>query len=282
MLKNLIFSILFIGGMNFSIGHSSLYGSILQEEVKANDNISSLLNLVGQKCTVFLKNGDGKYGTLWELGEDFIILKIKKGPLYSKEEKFAISEIKFLEDSDGNKIEIKNIKANESKAEYFKDSKTEESYIPLETVLKNSNEKESGQKDNRLNQSSISLQSKSSKSTQELSFKSNGSKKTEPTNPGLVVVSRPSKNTKKNTRGIKQSLNKKQKTVQNAKAKTKTAETEIQQQPIASKEVVETVTPETKKIRILKYQTAILFSATLMAFTFIFFLKIKGMKGYTY
>lgn len=67
---------------------------------------SRLLALIGQKCTVTLKKGDLVSGTLWDYGDDFVALKVKKGPLFSKTERFEFSEIKYIDDAFGNRIDF--------------------------------------------------------------------------------------------------------------------------------------------------------------------------------
>ncbi|RMF65353.1 MAG: hypothetical protein D6743_08105 [Calditrichaeota bacterium] len=65
------------------------------------DRISSiLLPLVGQKCKIHFKSGEVKRGTLWDFDEEQVVVKIKKGLLYSKAERFKLQDIEYVEDSD--------------------------------------------------------------------------------------------------------------------------------------------------------------------------------------
>lgn len=293
MLKNVVVSVLFILGVSFAAGYSSLlYGSDPQEGVKAIDDLPSFLSLVGQKCTVFLNNGTGKYGTLWEIGEDFIIIKIKKGPLYSKEEKFAFSEIDYLEDTNGKKFQLTKFKEPDPENENLKDTKKEEEYIPLETVLDKLDENGGEQKDKQFAGAKSDTPNDRPKSKQDSSLNSDKKDKTATTKPGLVIVSRKSKKPPKAVGNGTKPLNAEKKTSNKAKvksngkstalAKSETTTSKSQQQSKVSKEGVEAVPPESKNLRILKYQTVILFSVAILAFTLMFLLKVKEIKGYNY
>ncbi len=70
----------------------------------AQQHSSKLLALIGQKCTAMLTNGDLVSGTLWDYGDDYVSLKVKKGLLYSKTEKYGISEIEYIDDALGNRL----------------------------------------------------------------------------------------------------------------------------------------------------------------------------------
>lgn len=80
--------------------------STLAQTQNTSADAASLMPLVGKKCTLFINNGDKVSGTLWDYGQDYITLKVKKGLLYSKAEKFPISDIKYLQDSKGKKIKL--------------------------------------------------------------------------------------------------------------------------------------------------------------------------------
>ncbi len=70
----------------------------------ASDNpLAFLKPLAGKKCAVHLKNGEVINGTLWVYGTDHVSVKVKKGLLYSKTEKYLASEIDFLKDEAANR-----------------------------------------------------------------------------------------------------------------------------------------------------------------------------------
>lgn len=286
MLKSMVASVLFILGVSFAVGPGSIYGFCPQEGVMATDDMPSLLYLIGQKCTVFLKDGTGKYGTLWEVGEDFVILKVKKGPLYSKEEKFAFSEIDYLEDSNGNKIQLTKFKVAKQQTENFQETETGDKYLPLGTPFDEIKEKGKEEKGRRLDDYNENV---GSKSKQDWRLNSDRTEKPESSNPGLVIVPRKSKKESEYTRSPNQSLYSEKKTVKKAmdrrsgaKTKDKTAIAEVQQMPKAGEEAVGPLPPPPKKLRVFKYQTVILFSATLLVVILMFSLKIKDIKGYIY
>ncbi len=73
-----------------------------QETITENP-LAFLKPLVGKKCAVHLKNGKVIKGTLWVYGTDYVSVKVKKGLLYSKTEKYYASEIDFLKDKAANR-----------------------------------------------------------------------------------------------------------------------------------------------------------------------------------
>ena len=73
-----------------------------QETITENP-LAFLKPLVGKKCAVHLKNGEVIKGTLWVYGTDYVSVKVKKGLLYSKTEKYYASEIDFLKDKAANR-----------------------------------------------------------------------------------------------------------------------------------------------------------------------------------
>jgi hypothetical protein len=90
-----------------SILSASIAGASAKSESKQTETLLS--PLVGQKCTVVLQDNDTRVGTLWDFGGDFIILKVKKGLLYSKAEKFKLADVKYLEDEKGKRIDISTL-----------------------------------------------------------------------------------------------------------------------------------------------------------------------------
>lgn len=92
-----------LGGLLFFLAHGA--GSAVGQERSTNSPLqSTLLGLVGQKCEVHLKNGDVVKGTLWDFGDTFVTLKVKKGLLYSKAEKFEFSQIDYVSGPGGEII----------------------------------------------------------------------------------------------------------------------------------------------------------------------------------
>jgi len=73
------------------------------QEPAAQNPLAFLKPLVGEKCAVHLKNGEVINGTLWVYGNDYVSVKVKKGLLYSKTEKYYASEIDFLKDKAANR-----------------------------------------------------------------------------------------------------------------------------------------------------------------------------------
>jgi len=73
------------------------------QERTAENPLAFLKQLVGEKCAVHLKNGEVINGTLWVYGNDYVSVKVKKGLLYSKTEKYNASEIDFLKDKAANR-----------------------------------------------------------------------------------------------------------------------------------------------------------------------------------
>jgi len=67
---------------------------------------SVLKPLVGEKCTVYLNNGEEVSGTFWDYSTDAITVKVKKGLLYSKAEQVSVSEIKRFEGADGKTYDL--------------------------------------------------------------------------------------------------------------------------------------------------------------------------------
>ena len=72
------------------------------QETIAENPLAFLKPLVGKKCAVHLKNGEVIKGTLWVYGTDYVSVKVKKGLLYSKTEKYYASEIDFVKDKAAN------------------------------------------------------------------------------------------------------------------------------------------------------------------------------------
>jgi len=73
------------------------------QEPSAEHPLAFLKQLVGEKCQVHLKNGEMINGTLWVYGNDYVSVKVKKGLLYSKTEKYYASEIDFIKDKAANR-----------------------------------------------------------------------------------------------------------------------------------------------------------------------------------
>jgi len=73
------------------------------QEPSAENPLAFLKQLVGEKCQVHLKNGETINGTLWVYGNDYVSVKVKKGLLYSKTEKYYVSEIDFIKDKAANR-----------------------------------------------------------------------------------------------------------------------------------------------------------------------------------
>ncbi|HEX9653228.1 MAG TPA: hypothetical protein VGA99_05915 [bacterium] len=76
------------------------------QEVTTKSQTATLTPLVGQRCTMVLLSGDELTGTLWEVGEDYVTIKLRKGLLYSKADKYAISEISYIADEAGRKYVV--------------------------------------------------------------------------------------------------------------------------------------------------------------------------------
>ena len=82
---------------------ATLVQTTTAQETIAENPLAFLKPLVGKKCAVHLKNGEVIKGTLWVYGTDFLSMKVKKGLLYSKTEKYHASEIDFLKDKAANR-----------------------------------------------------------------------------------------------------------------------------------------------------------------------------------
>ena len=80
-----------------------LVQSTAAQEPSAENPLAFLKQLVGEKCEVHLKNGEMIKGTLWVYGNDYVSMKVKKGLLYSKTEKYYASEIDFIKDKAANR-----------------------------------------------------------------------------------------------------------------------------------------------------------------------------------
>lgn len=131
-----------------------LYGSTIQEG-SATNQLTFLEQLVGQKCSVHLKNGEVIHGTLWDYGDDYVSLKIKKGLLYSKTEKYAASEIDYLKDSQANRYYMPGtnrstnekpptrLYINPDNVKQTKNSESQEFQGPLRFSSKNEKKRES-------------------------------------------------------------------------------------------------------------------------------------------
>ncbi len=80
-----------------------LIQSTAAQEPSAENPLAFLKQLVGEKCEVHLKNGVRMKGSLWVYGNDYVSVKVKKGLLYSKTEKYYASEIDFIKDKAANR-----------------------------------------------------------------------------------------------------------------------------------------------------------------------------------
>ncbi len=77
---------------------------VTQQLAITSQQSSQLLALVGQKCRLTLRNGILVSGTLWDFDNVSVTVKVKKGLLYSKTERHEISKVDYFEDASGNKI----------------------------------------------------------------------------------------------------------------------------------------------------------------------------------
>jgi hypothetical protein len=216
-----------------------------------------------------LKNGEQIAGTLWNLGEDYLTVKVKKGPLYSKEEKFGYSEIDYLEDLNGQRIEVEQLRSKKSSTSVRKSSnKTKKNTIPIyiktekkgDTETKPLQEKTASDtgvksKDNRV--------TKTTKTFKNEKFRSEW--------PAVSKTPRKESGRSANSSRSSVALNK-----IDSKNESQTTAKE------ASSEVVPPSRAEFKKLKILKLQIIALFSATILALALMVVLKIKGLAGYSY
>lgn len=67
-------------------------------------------DFMGQRCIVFLKNGEKITGKLTLVTEDHLLLKVKESLFYSKEHKIPLSEVREVRDPNNKIVEIKSIK----------------------------------------------------------------------------------------------------------------------------------------------------------------------------
>jgi len=65
-------------------------------------------DFIGQKCTVFLKNGEKLTGKLTLVTEDHLFLKVKESLFYSKEHKIPLSEVREVRDLNNQIVEVKS------------------------------------------------------------------------------------------------------------------------------------------------------------------------------
>lgn len=263
---------------------------------------------VGKKCVLHLKNGEEVRGTVWEIGTDFIILKIKKGPLYSKEEKYGFSEIRFVEDTNGNVYHISDLqtqkpstttteKENTSNSKVFINPEflkkpeikpQEKRTVDLQTMLKTLEESPEAPSDAQNQSQQPASQKKINETARPLT-----SYLPQQTQQPLNQVQNYQQNqsyvhTASSTNFQVQNTTKSGKASVKKIHKKRATESRVHSKPVKVKSqgaVAQVNAPDLKSyktIRILKYQNTILFSATLLALALMIGMKMKGIIGYRY
>ncbi len=296
-------------GLCLNCGHTSLYSSNQQYNSGLVEQTSSLLPLVGKKCTVFLNNSEKVNGTLWDIGEDFITLKVKKGLLYSKAEKYGLSEINYIEDSKGTKIEIASLKTKNNVNTFSEDEESSKLYFHTGDLIKEENEQTQEPEKvetpvNRLDElNSLSRLNRIDSPIETKKVET----ETRPVETNLVskaqdnkekfpekVVEEKSKPEPETTATLVTKNNKmsEQETyfqsdfetsednqVEESVAQTEPPNTLVQSQ--TRDEFSENIPPvaATQKLKILRYQTTILYSVGVFVIALIIFLKVTGLKG---
>lgn len=266
--------------------------------------------MIGEPCTVFLKNGEGQYGTLWEVGADFLILKIKKGPLYSKEEKFAFSEIDYVEDVNRRRVNLQS--AQVSPQPEPNTTAGGETGVMIRTF--NPSEETTPEEDGNLDELLKKLDDDQPAREEEsevpligleedLNLDPSAGETSKPADgePGLLIVTRkqssetasseeaqPSVENPKPTQTSQPSPQPRNQAPapsrKSATPQTPESEVESSEDPgIRPGPVVPAVgLAESRQVKIIRYQVLILFGASVLAALLMIVLKIKGMAGYAY
>ncbi|MFQ5708652.1 MAG: hypothetical protein ACE5HO_14450 [bacterium] len=302
MIKKVTLSLLLSLGCGFCFGLHTLAAARCLTPITVTDDSPSLHDLIGEKCTLFLKVGGGKYGTLWEVGPDYVVLKVKKGPLYSSEEKYAFSEIDYLEDTDGQRVQVRK-STNSPSAQPDATSKVapgpttigpkpsgkdqaltqKDEKQNLEELLDKLEQEEELQQESRAPSPTRSTLDRALHSNKD-DHKTVGPRKSKgATKPGLVIISRkrtPARTSKPNfvrAQTVPKSTHK--------RSSAKTSEyhrTVLKKLPQAKAASATRISAEKNQIKILRYQLLILFVASLLALMLLVVLKAKGLAGYGY
>ncbi|MFQ5604169.1 MAG: hypothetical protein ACE5HS_12960 [bacterium] len=290
-------------GVCFTSGTTYLLSSSQQEISALKDENLSLLPLVGQKCKLLLKNGDDVKGTLWDIGNDFVVMKVKKGLLYSKAEKFYLTEIDYIEDKDGGIIKISDLKTKSPTTEKPESSQTPKLYFQTEDLI-DQKPKKNPKPTPRAVQKPAEEPEKTPDEFQDL-FKPEVSRESleseidqeatvsDPTKPEIKVpeVKKPQLvivEPKSLSKSKSQARTKKAGSQQKLRPESMTA-TEAIEPIIATPTEIDypdasaiALEKSAKQIRILKYQNVILFAVTVFTIALTIFLKVIGLKSPTY
>ncbi|MFQ5753595.1 MAG: hypothetical protein ACE5HI_16520, partial [bacterium] len=261
-----------------------------------NNQLDFLKPLVGEKCAVYLKNGDVINGTLWVYGHDYVSLKVKKGLLYSKTEKYAVSEIDYIKDKAANRYYMPKVSklSNEKPptrlyigpdaSDVSEHSNADQEFQGTLRFLKSGEKKQDGQKASEPAPQHVVPQTVQPKVA----------KTTPPSQqPNIVDKSMPEKSSIFRTpqqtgtprHGRKPAavvpVSGKAQIASHKKAddSAKMAKAEPRQKPLVATPVGSS---EAKELKILRYQTFVLFGCAALIVALLMFFKMTGLKGTTY
>ncbi len=262
---------------------------------------SKLLALIGQKCTVTLNTGEVVAGTLWDYGDDFVSLKVKKGPLFSKTLKYAFSEIKYVDDEFGNRIDFNGSTGQTSEADtqptriFFSTDDTQpaaetkpatESATHSQQPVRETRQKEEVRV-RQTNQPAATGAVRSEQNTRvkpEQQQNSGVSSETQSSPQPVPVssraqqreatVSQPAASPAKPAAGNK--------VAKAAKERQNSQQVKPQKTPKVATTEIDTPMEQYKRMRILRYQTLVLFCVLILIAGVMLISKVAGMKGSAY
>ncbi|MFQ5638658.1 MAG: hypothetical protein ACE5IR_11765 [bacterium] len=296
---------LFMGAMLASVFLSGAWTT--REFISDKSDLNAaLLPLVGKKCTVNLKDGDMIKGTLWDFGGHFLTLKVKKGLLYSKAERFKLSQIDNIQGIDGAIVIVSDLYPPDQSQETAKAKQEDSSPVYFKTgdIIPNQQRAEENI-DNEYFSSASEKEEVPERVLREKSFQvlqsspmpnepgsrfqnseqSDIQESIEQRSPAYNNYPSPDKGRKEFTftqeNPLRQNSEMHAPAIQKTKAK-KTASVKPQTKGPPDVESDSQNLETLRSIRILKYQNGILFGIAILIVSLTIFFKAMGMRGKAY
>lgn len=246
-----------------------------QETGATKFQTATLMPLVGQRCTILLLSGEELKGTLWDVGDDYVTLKLRKGLLYSKADKYSISEIAYIEDETGKKYIIAENVDEEDIGETTDGDLTNELYFQTDDLIRPEEPTKPYNNYSALNNPYNKPAEQPEPAAENLKSEDVTSEESTPTPEMSAAAAR-----NKIRGGAKEKAAQPKVIDRPAIPRAYDSDLVAPPKPRASESTA--ATPLNKKQRILNYQIKILFGVAVFAIGLVIFLKLIGMKGSAY